>query len=83
MKRQNMKNKIWEEMKRGNRTIVYSALRKLGARSGEEAPNTFTPTLIGDYQRGTRQKWLPIILPAIRANKIRKFPAKYHYPSQI
>ena len=36
------KNKILEEMKTGNRTSVYSALRKLGARPGEEAPNTFT-----------------------------------------
>ena len=70
------KSKIFEEIKTGNRTSVYSALRKLGARPGDEAPNTFTlqshvdrglsardsAEIIADHFATISQQYEPIIL---------------------
>ena len=36
------KQKLSDELRSGNRNSVYSAIRKLGARPGEQVPRTFT-----------------------------------------
>ena len=49
------KNKIFEEIKTGNRNSLYAALRKLGARPGEQQTNTFTLQSHQDRGLSSRQ----------------------------
>ena len=68
------RNKIFEEIQTGNRNSVYAALRKLGARPGEQQTNTFTlqshqdrglssresAEIIADYFATISQEYEPI-----------------------
>ena len=49
------KDKITEDVRSGNRSCAYSALRKLGARPGESADNTFA---LPEHVDNNLSQWL-------------------------